>query len=326
MNRFDKAITRYYSGIGLGLSLSDLDPTKGIKKLGSAFESAIKDPKKIAAVIANPTLVLNAAAHQKAATAGMSAVEKNKIVQAALALIANPTLFQYGAEAKWAEENPEHAALVYTVALGAVTAGQAPALVKSVAGIGAAATGGYAKARFSGIDEEQAKQVAVNAATTSTVNTGINMLNGTGINFDPLVDIVGMDNIKAMLGVGPNSKIDPAIQNELNRVIGFMRAEGKTDSEIMGELINSDWFKKIAVSEAEQRTHASLYQSAYNQLLTMGYDPATAASIAMQFANKYAAQTAAQGVQNVINKGPMNFDPKLIFAAAAMILPFILLR
>lgn len=322
MNQFDQVLLRNGLGsIGSFFQKNIKDP------ISSGWDKIKNDPKKLVASVLNPVATAQLTAHQKATLSTINEVQRSDIAKAAALLILNPTAtLQYGAEARWAKANPDHAAIAYTVAAtlagGAALAAGNPGSA-AIAG-GAAKTGAeYAKNVMAGVDDKQARQNALNSAAVNTVQLGLNYLSDTGLDLSSLVNIVGMDKLAGFIGA---SKLDPQVKNDINRVIGSMRAQGKSDSEIIGELINSQWFKSLATLDAEQKSHAALYQSAYQQLLKMGYDHNTSASVAMQFANKYGAQTAAQGVQQAIQKGPMNFDPKMIFAALAVALPFIMMR
>jgi hypothetical protein len=293
--------------------------------------------KKVTAVIANPTVALNVGSTPggtKAVKATAAELQRSEIAQAAAATLLNPTLAFQGTQAKLAKENPKETALLAAIALTALSGGAAATAAAGGQGAaaaggsamlyasGAAAAGDFAKALHTGVPQSQAEKAAINAGMNAAIGTGINYLQNSGLDLSSLVNMLGAEKVQQFV----SGKVDPQTAAEINRVIGQLKAEGKTDSQIIGELMQSDWFRSLATRNAEQLTHPILFNEAYNALIKMGYDHNTANRAAMSFANQYAPQTAARGVQTAIQKGPMNLDPKLLLAVAAIVIPILMMR
>lgn len=319
------------------------------KRAGSALED-------VAVAALNPTVALNVASTPGGTVTVEKAakeLERSEIAQAAAAMLLNPSLAFQGAQSYAAAKNPEETAILAAAAaaialsggtaaaaapgIGSTTAqGFGATLVKGIGGAAIAGGGQYVAALATGANKEEAQAAAQNAAQqsaaqgfTSGINSALGFLGQSGLDLTPLTNMLNLNtaDIGAYLAQQLNNpNITQQQRQAINTVVGQMQAQGKSDSEIIGELLKSRWFNDVASANAYPKVWETLYSDAYQQLTRMGYDHVTASRIATQFADQYAAKNTAYAIEKVKQKGPLNFDPKLLFAAAAIILPVLMMR
>lgn len=290
MNRFDQRLQR--AGLAGGWLSSGWKAVKDVVKK----PSELWENEKILLSVANPTLAVNTVTLPVEKT--VNEAERSKVAQAALAILANPALANVAGHAKWAKENPEHAMLVAAAAAAYATAGSSwAAYGKEAAGIVA----GGAVAKYAGKSDEEVKQQMLNAGTQAAGNILFDLVDGTGIDLSFLGDVVSPEKITSELNrlVG-NGLITPQQAAEIRSTISGMRNEGKTDQQIINELINSEFFKSLSNRALSDLTHPILYNDFLNHLLALGYDHNTASRVAMQLATIYSKKLATESTTNLV--------------------------
>lgn len=270
------------------------------ERTGDAVSDAVGS---VALAVANPTLALNIATTPGASTAlskTAAEIERSKIAQAALAILANPMLAQTAAEARWAKANPDHAMYVAAVAAAAATAGTSYAALGKVAS-GSLAAG--ADAVNQGLTSDEMKRNMAVVGTQAAGNMLYDMAEGTGLDMSLLSNVISPEKITSELNrLVADGRITREQANTIQQTVSQMRNEGKTDQQIINELVNSQFFKSLSNRELSQLTYPVLYNDFMQHLLALDYDYQTADRVARQMAEIYAARFAKSATDSVVQQ------------------------
>ena len=87
-----------------------------------------------------------------------------------------------------------------------------------------------------------------------------------------------------------------------------LKAQGKTDEQIAGYLINSELFRDIANQVTAPVVMSQLEKQYYNYFKAAGLDDSTALQYAQHYARKNAMIATQRSVTKLQQKGPANFD------------------
>lgn len=306
MNKFDAAMN------SLNGFLSSA--WKGVKDVVKK-PSELWENEKLLTTVINPTAGVAVETTKPVLTSAQKAaaeLERSKVAKAALAIVANPALAAYGGQAEYAKRNPDQALVVAALATAAVTGGT------SMAALGKIAAGSMASAGVAlnqGLTSDQAKAAALQMGTQAAGNFLYDMVGNSGLDLSIIDKFVSPEKITSELNkLIANGSITKEQAQSMQSVINQMRSQGKTDQEIIRELVNSQFFKSLSTRTLEQLSYPVLYNDFYSWLLNAGYDRDTAKRIAELAASEYAAQFAKRSTDNLV-KQFSGFDPKLLLAA-----------
>lgn len=309
MNKFDLAMQK--NGLS-GLFSSVVDKFKEVVKK----PSELWENEKLLTTALNPTAAVAAGQASVATSAAEKAakeVERSKIAKAALAVIANPALAMQGANVAVSAKNPAATLLVASLAAASVTGGTTYAALGQV-GATAAAQAGAGLSQ--GMTSQQAFSAALTQGTKAAGNYLYDLVGGTGLDLSLIDKFVSPEKITAELDkLIANGTITKDQAQTMQGVINQMRQQGKTDQEIIKELVNSDFFQTLSKRTLEYLTYPILYNDFKKWLLDNGYDYTTADRIASIAANDYAQQFAKKSTTNLANS-LSGFDPKYLLLAA----------